>query len=217
MSQATPSLSTPWAPLTADAVAGLLGDTDARWWLSGGAALDRWLGRSIRERENVDVSTTHADLPALLDALPARCSAWVPGEDDALTAIAQLSEDEVPQPVLVFDAEAQAWVLRVNVEDGFARGWLYRRDARLQLPWERAVLDIDGVPTGAPEVQLLWKAFSPRPEDDADKDAVLPHLSEEARAWWEQALLRVHPHSSWTIPIRSPMFPARASWNRRQD
>ena len=89
-------------------------------------------------------------------------------------------------------------------------------DARLQLPWDRAVLDVGGVPTGAPEVQLLWKCFSVRPEDDVDKDAVLPLLSADARAWWEKALLRIHPHSSWTIPVRSPMFPARASWNRPQ-
>ncbi|WP_062318541.1 nucleotidyltransferase domain-containing protein [Demequina maris] len=215
MSPATPSPASPWVPLTAEAVAGLLGSSGARWWLSGGAALDRWLGSPIRERENIDVSTTAADLGALLDALPQTCSAWVP-DGDAVMPIADAAQDAALQPVLVWDDDAAAWVLRINVEDGAPRVWVYRRDARLQLPWERAVLDVDGIPTGAPEVQLVWKCFSPRPEDDADKDAVLPRLSGEARAWWERALLTVHPHSSWTIPVRSPMFPARASWNRPQ-
>ncbi|WP_062466060.1 nucleotidyltransferase domain-containing protein [Demequina maris] len=215
MSPATPSPTSPWAPLTAEAVAELFGSCGARWWLSGGAALDRWLGSPIRERENIDVSTTAADLGALLDALPPTCSAWVP-DSDGVMPIADAAEDAALQPVLVWDDDAAAWVLRVNLEDGAPRVWVYRRDARLQLPWERAVLDVDGIPTGAPEVQLVWKCFSPRPEDDADKDAVLPRLSGEARAWWERALLTVHPHSSWTIPVRSPMFPARASWNRPQ-
>ncbi|MDN4490706.1 hypothetical protein QQX13_07655 [Demequina sp. SYSU T00068] len=214
MSPTTPP-ATPWAPLTPEAVSDLLASTDARWWLSGGVALDRWMGERIRERENIDVSTVPADLPALVAALPASFTAWAT-VDDALVPYAEVPEDADVQPVLVRDDDAGAWVLRVNVEDGAPRAWLYRRDARLQLPWERAVLDVDGIPTGAPEVQLLWKCFSVRPEDDVDKDAVMPHLSEEARAWWEKALLRIHPHSSWTIPVRSPMFPARASWNRPQ-
>jgi hypothetical protein len=76
------------------------------------------------------------------------------------------------------------------------------------------VLDVDGIPTGAPEVQLVWKALRPRPEDDLDKDAVLPELSAEARAWYERSILSVHPHSSWSIQVRSPFAPAKASWNR---
>ncbi len=215
---ATPSLSSPWAPLSAEAVAAMLAPSDARWWLSGGAALDRWVGVPIRPRENIDVSVVPGDLRALVAVLPAARSAWI-AAGDAMLALedAEDAEDDADlQPVLIWDDDARAWVLRVNVEDGAPRAWVYRRDARLQLPWDRAVLDLDGVPTGAPEVQLVWKCFSPRPEDDADKEAVLPLLSDEARAWWERALLTVHPHSSWTIPVRSPMFPARASWNRPQ-
>ncbi|WP_062288445.1 nucleotidyltransferase domain-containing protein [Demequina phytophila] len=215
MSPATPSLSDPWAPLGPSAAAELLGPSGARWWLSGGVALDRWLGAPIRERENIDISTTSADLTVLLAVLPPRYSAWAP-DGDSVMPLADAAEDADLQPVLIRDEATGTWALRVNVEDGAPRVWVYRRDARLQLPWDRAVLDIDGIPTGAPEVQLVWKCFSPRPEDDLDKDAVLPRLSEEARGWWERALLTIHPHSSWTIPVRSPMFPARASWNRPQ-
>lgn len=215
MSPATPSPTGPWAPLTADAVADVLAPSGARWWLAGGAALDRWLGAPIRERENIDVSTTAADLEALIAALPPTYSAWAP-DGDGVMPLADAAEDADLQPVLIRDDAAEAWVLRVNLEDGAPRAWVYRRDARLQLPWDRAVLDIDGIPTGVPEVQLVWKALRPRPEDDVDKDAVLPRLSEEARHWWERAILTIHPHSSWSIPVRSPMFPARASWNRPQ-
>jgi hypothetical protein len=176
-------------------------------------ALDHWLGTSIREHHNTDVSTTAADLPRLVHDIPAPFSAWVPSGDDVIPW-AKADMDADLQPVRIHDDATGAWVLQIDVEDGTDRVWVYRRDPRLQLPWDRAVIDVDGIPTGAPEVQLVWKALRPRPEDDADKDAVLPELSDEARAWWEHAILTIHPHSSWSIHVRSPFAPGKASWNR---
>lgn len=211
-----PTPQTRWEPLTPDAVATLFVPVTARWWLSGGVALDRWLGRPIRARQNIDVSTVPADLDALLSDLPAPLSAWVRDGDDAVKPLSAASEGEDLQPVRIYDADADAWVLQVNVEDGAPKAWLYRRDPRLQVPWDLAVIDVDGIPTGAPELQLLWKALRPRPEDEVDKDAVLPELPEEARARFERDILSIHPHSTWSIHVRSPFAPAKASWNRRK-
>jgi len=210
----SPSHLTEWDPISPRGVADLLEDPGAHWWLSGGAALDRWLGRPIRSRANIDVSTTSRHLSEVVAALPSHCSAWI-ADGDGWLALADAGKDADPQPVLIHDGSADRWVLQVNVEDGNDRVWVYKRDPRLQLPWDRAVLDLDGIPTGAPEVQLVWKALRPRPEDDADKDAVLPELSAGARAWWERAILTIHPHSTWSIHVRSPFAPAKASWNRR--
>lgn len=208
--------ATPWEPIDALAVGELLSTASVRWWLSGGAALDRWLGRPIRPRTNVDVSVVAADLQALVAGLPAGFSAWAPGgdDDDVVIPFADAPPDADLQPVLVRDDARSVWVLQVNAEDGAPRAWVYKRDPRLTLPWDRAVLDLDGVPTGAPEVQLVWKALRPRPEDDVDKDAVVAELDDEARAWYERAILTIHPHSSWSIHVRSPFAPAKASWNR---
>ena len=216
MPSSAPTSATRWEPLDPEGVAELLAGTSARWWLSGGVALERWLGRPIREHPNTDVSTTAHDLAALVENLPAGYSAWAPDDGDGVIPWAAASPDADLQPVRIHDDAAGAWVLQVNVEDGTDRVWVYRRDARLQLPWERAVLDVDGIPTGAPEVQLVFKALRPRPQDDLDKDAVLPELSDEARAWYERAILSIHPHSSWSIHVRSPFAPAKASWNRRR-
>lgn len=202
-----------WRPLDVDGVVRLLQDAPVRWWLSGGAALDRWLGHPIRPRTNIDVSVTAGDLSGLVAALPGGVSAWATvGED--LVPYADAPGDADLQPVLVRDEADGAWILQVNVEDGAPRAWVYKRDPRLQLPWTDAVLDLDGVPTGAPQVQLVWKALRPRPDDDLDKDAVLPTLTPEAVAFYETALLRIHPHSTWSIHVRSPFAPAKASWNR---
>lgn len=204
-----------WEPLTPQAVADALALAPVRWWLSGGVALDRWLGVPIRERTNIDVSVLAGDLAALIESLPDGLSAWVRESDDVVP-FAAAGRDVDLHSVLVGDDATGAWVLRINVEDGTPRAWVYKRDPRLQLPWDRAVHDMDGIPTGAPEVQLVWKALRPRPEDTIDKDAVLPTLAPEALAFYETALLRIHPHSTWAIHVRSPFAPAKASWNRKK-
>lgn len=216
MPSSAPTSATPWEPLDPPSVARLFAAASVRWWISGGVALDRWLGRTIRQRANIDVSVVAADLRALMAGLPAGFSAWAPSEDgDDLVPFADAPNDTDLQPVLIHDDTKNVWVLQVNAEDGAPRAWVYKRDPRLQLPWDRAVRDIDGIPTGAPEVQLVWKALRPRPEDSADKDAVLPELSEDAVSFYETALLRIHPHSTWAIHVRSPFAPAKASWNKK--
>lgn len=216
MPSRTPDATTPWAPLTPRATADLFAGVHARWWISGGVALDLWRGRTIRDRANIDVSTTPADLRVLVESLPANLTAWVPAGGDAWMPWADAPVDADLQPVRIHDERTASWVLQINLEDGTEHAWLYRRDPRLQLPWDRAVLDIDGIPTGAPEVQLTWKALRPRAQDDVDKDAVLPELSDEAQAWFERAILSIHPHSTWSIQVRSPFAPAKPSWNRTQ-
>lgn len=213
MGESTPNEATRWQRLDAADVAELLAPAPVRWWLSGGSAYDQWMGEPLRERDKTTVSLPYAQVAQLVEALPVGTTAWV-SDDDELTAWTDLPEDATYLAVRLYDAQRDAWVLQVNMEDGTADRWVYRRDPRLQLPWERAVLDVDGIPTGAPEVQLIWKAFHPKPEDEADKDIVLPLLSDEARTFWEKAILSIHPHSTWSIHVRSPFAPAKASWNR---
>lgn len=124
----TSSAAITWAPLEPQQVAALLSAAPVRWWLSGGAALDRWLGRSIRPRSNVDVSVVAADLAALVASLPEGFSAWAPaGDHDGLTPFEDAPTDADLQPVLIRDDAAEAWVLQVNAEDGAARAWVYKR------------------------------------------------------------------------------------------
>ena len=213
MGNAVPSATTAWRRLESADVADLLAAAPVRWWLAGGSAFDQWTGHALRERTKTTVSVTYASVGSLLASLPAGMSAWVAVSDELIPWDETGDHADIPA-LRIYDAVTDAWVLQVNIEDGTDDRWVYRRDPRLQLPWERAVLDVDGIPTGAPEVQLVWKALRPKPADEADKDVVLPALSDDARIWWERAILSIHPHSTWSIHVRSPLAPAKASWNR---
>ena len=59
-----------WVPLSVASVSGLFASSSARWWLSGGTALDTWLGRRLREHEDIDVSVWRPDWPALATSMP---------------------------------------------------------------------------------------------------------------------------------------------------
>lgn len=103
----------PWLPLEPAAIAELFAGTEARWWLSGGVALEHWLGRPIRDHDNVDVSTIPTDLQALLADLPEPLRAWGVVEG-RVVPFDELPPDADVQPVLLRDESRDAWVLQVK-------------------------------------------------------------------------------------------------------
>ena len=82
MSTSAPAPHSPWHPLTPAEVTVLLTSTPARWWLSGGAALDHALGRRIRPHPNTDVSVVGEGVVDLVASLPPEYSAWVNTDTD---------------------------------------------------------------------------------------------------------------------------------------
>lgn len=97
-----------------------------------------------------------ADLADYVASLPDGFSAWASadGTDDEVVPFAEAPRDADLQSVLIRDDASDVRVLQINAEDGAPRAWVYKRDARLQLPWDRAV--------------------RPRTEDTVDNYAVLP-------------------------------------------
>ncbi|WP_433652940.1 hypothetical protein ACQP2C_12300 [Micromonospora zamorensis] len=66
------------------------------------------------------------------------------------------------------------------------RAWLgpcecVKRDARVRLPWDRALHGVNGLPYLRPEIALLHKAHLDSPKDRADLAAAV--LDADARTW----------------------------------
>jgi len=64
--------------------------------------------------------------------------------------------------------------------------WVYKRDPRVRLPWDRAAHVVDGVGLLRPEVALLFKAKNDRPKDRADLLAA--QLDPSGRDWLADTL-----------------------------
>ncbi len=172
-----------WHPVSPEEALALLAGLDVPWWLAGGWALDRHLGRQTRAHGDLDVAVLRCHVDAVRRQLvdwdvhladpPGRLRRWVVGE---------------PVPARAHDVWCrrtpdEPWAFQLMLEESDGDEWVYRRDARIRRP----LSDLgDGVLV--PEVQLLYKVDSGTPKDLADVSLVLPSLSPKARGWLDRAL-----------------------------
>lgn len=172
----------PWKPLSLPETIEIFTEATCRWWISGGWALDLHVGRSWRSHEDTDVGLMRREVIGLRSALI--------GWDIHVAAAGRLS------PWLGQELRAELhqnnlwcrrgpdlpWSLDVTIGEGDGDAWVYRRDPRIRIPWEEAVLTtVDDVPYLAPELQLLFKNKQLRPKDEVDAELVIPELSVERR------------------------------------
>ena len=157
-----------------ETVAAIMHATDVVWWLSGGQALDRFLGHVTREHGDIDVSIPRHDLarrhtaprpPRIADRQ--RRAALRPRRGAGAGVGARpLGTRRVGGP----------WRVQINLEPVEGDDWVFRRDPRVRRPLEQVVHDRDSLPRVNPAVQLLWKAKDPLPKDEIDLVNVLPLL-----------------------------------------
>lgn len=181
-----------WRPQ--DAAARLAGVT-APWMVVGGWALDLWLGRETREHEDLEIAILREDFPQVRDAL-AGLDVYAIGDGE----VRALPADEAPPPHRHQNwiAQGQAWRMDIMLEPGDAQTWAYRRNPEFTAPraWMTGTT-ADGIPYLRPHGVLFFKSKAPRPKDEADLKAALPHFDAESRAWIADAIARFEPQSPW--------------------
>ncbi|MFT3710627.1 MAG: hypothetical protein QM817_23630 [Archangium sp.] len=165
-----------------------------RWWVSGGHALELFVGDSWRDHEDVDVGIARSDLPALRTFLEGwELHVAARGELSPWNGEA-LSVATGQNALWCRHAKTQSWELEVLLSEADETHLQYRRDASIKLPWKEAVLtSSDGIPYLAPHLQLLYKTTTPRPRDHEDASAVIPKLSKAERKWLAEKLPGTHP------------------------
>jgi len=184
-----------WDPLSVAALRPLLGSAAARWWISGGVALDLFLGRTTRPHGDLDVSVARPDWPVVAAEL-GRHLQLCPVADGWIDETGELTADRVDS-LWCRPAAGGPWCLQVLLEEVEDDDWVYRRDPRVRLPLGTATGVVEGVPVVDPAVQLLWKSAAPRPQDDADRRLVEPLLGTGRRSWLAAAIALAHPGSPW--------------------
>lgn len=183
-----------WEPLDLSEIARIFEGWPARWWISGGVALELHLGRSWRCHDDSDVSILRDDTPALRRLL----SGW----DIQVAATGTLTPWDGSVPVVQAAqnnmwcrrTQDHPWCLDVTISDGAGESWIYRRDQTLRVPWADAVLlSEQGIPYLAPELQLVFKSKNNRPKDDRDATEVIPALNIKQRDRLRALLPGDHP------------------------
>jgi hypothetical protein len=183
-----------WKPLDLNEVARNFEGWPARWWITGGVALELHLRRSWRSHDDSDVSILREDAAALRRLLV--------GWDIQVAASGILTLWDGSGPVVraaqnnmwCRKAQDHPWCLDVTISDGDQQCWIYRRDPTLRVAWADAVLRSEqGIPYLAPELQLLFKSKNNRTKDDGDAAEVIPALIPERQRWLRGLLPSAHP------------------------
>ena len=180
-------------PALHDAVARMHG-YGRPWAIAGGWAIDLFVGRQTRRHSDIDIATLRSDQAALRAHL-----------GDASVAKVQsgvLSEWRFGETLVLPVHEVHAtWPDGTSIEfllnEGDAERWVFRRDARVWLAFDRAFLRRDGVPYLAPEIALLYKSKDPSVTNRGDLLASVEHMDTDQQRWLRDAILLLNSSHPW--------------------
>lgn len=166
-----------WEPLTVDEAADLFRDAPFRWWTAGGYALELHTARSWRTHADIDISICGSDTGPLRSYL-AEWDIYVAADGVLTPWDGQLLDPAKHQNNLwCRETTDGPWRFDVPVGDGDATEWIYRRDRKIRLPWNEAVISApNGVPYLTPELALLFKSKNLRAKDTLDARETIPTL-----------------------------------------
>lgn len=191
-----------WDAWTPSDVVEILSGVDAPWYVAGGWSVDLFLGGERRSHADLEIAVPKNRFGDLAAALAEYELHVVTGGETK--AVADAADLETTHQTWVYEPLAHAWRLDVFREPSSGDAWVYRRDERIRLSYERLIRRTDdGIPYGSPEVALLFKA--PRAYEAKHRDdfaAALPFLGSGSRAWLVHALELAHPGHAWISELR---------------
>ena len=190
----------PKPPVKPERVFELFKRYEKPWAIAGGWAIDLYLGRETREHHDIEIAVLRRDFADLWEYLvgwqphyinPAHPEEPVPWKD-GIALGAPIHELHTVPPA----ADVRTMEILLNDADG--DDWVYRRDPRIRLPLDRAILrSPEGIPFLAPEIVLLYKSKALREVDRADFVVAQGNLEPAAREWLRQSLELTIPGHGW--------------------
>ena len=190
-----------WAVTEPEEAAALLDGMQAPWWIAGGHAIDLFVGRRLRNHEDLDVGVPRRDQLAVREHLhdwdlrsfryysdPSDLTPWKHGE----------WVNSRDRSVWCRPAANSPWTLEIMLLDMLEDEWIFRHAPAVTLPLARMERRTSsGIPYLAPELALLFKAGVMRPKDEEDFRVALPLMDADARRWLANAILAVNPRHLW--------------------
>ncbi|MFF3689945.1 nucleotidyltransferase domain-containing protein [Streptomyces sp. NPDC002187] len=193
-----------WDPAPLAEVVGMFSGLEAHWWVAGGCAIELAVGRRIRNHGDIDVLLLRRD-QLVVQRVLAGWQWWAADPPGSLRPWA--SGEVLPQGVHDIwcrPAPDEPWRIQVMLDESHSQEWVSRRDPRVRRPISTlGMTSADGVPFLAPEVQLYYKAKTPRPKDEEDFDAVLPVLTDQQRRWLVATITDTHGPHPWVKRLQA--------------
>lgn len=183
-----------------DLVSGELKVYSHPWYISGGWALDLFLGSVHRVHHDIDVVIPRSDQLALQAHMLACGWLFVTPFEKRLEPWPPHMFLELPRhQAHAHRGEAFIDFLLTDIDDQL---WRYRRNPTIIRSRERmSLVTPGGLPFLAPELVLLFKSKNTsgkeRKKDQDDFERVHPHLEAERRAWLYWALAATDPEHPW--------------------
>lgn len=174
-------VASPWSPLPVPVLASLMRGAGFFWCLAGGHAVERVVGHPYRTHDDTDIVVLRPEQLAVQAWLgdwhlsaadpPGMLRPWTIGER---------------LPWRVHDVwgrrvESSGWELQIMIQEADGESWYFRRDDRVNGRIDNLATIVNGLPCLRMDLQLLYKAKSSRPRDEADFQQLLPHLTDEQR------------------------------------
>jgi aminoglycoside-2''-adenylyltransferase len=190
-----------WDPATPSEVHRLFAGVSTSWWLAGGYAIELAVGRPLRDHADIDVLLLRRDQEAVRDAL-AGWELWAADPPGVL----RLWHGDEQLPITVHDiwcrpGPDRPWRIQIMLDESAGGEWLSRRNPSLRRPISTlGRTSADGIRFLAPEIQLFYKAKTPRPKDETDFAAILPHLDTTQRRWLAEAITITYRQHPW-LPL----------------
>jgi len=183
-----------WDPLEPTHVAALFAEASLRWYVAGGRAAR--MGAPARHHEDTDVVVRAEDLDQLRQAL-ADWHLWEASTGSLRPLLPGFAITEGCQQLWARRNAREPWQLDLLL-DRSGDEWVFKRDERIRVPWDRALHTVDGIAYLRPEIALLHKAHLDRPKDR--EDLAVARLDAEARAWLAQILEQLG-HHAWAQQV----------------
>ncbi len=192
-----------WAAWRPEEIACLLANVQTPWYVAGGWAIDLFLGGQRRDHEDLEIAVPYDRFHELAPVLAGYEVFLIGGQPRRAWPLEQAGAASEPEhQARVRDPASGLWRFGIFRERYDGNTWLCRRDARIRLSYDRVVAyTSDGLPYARPEIALLFKGKAPRPKDDDDFAAALPHLTPAARRWLATALALVYPDHRWLADL----------------
>jgi Aminoglycoside-2''-adenylyltransferase len=180
-----------WQACSPEEGAGFLRAAGVPFWISGGWAIDLFLGHETRPHNDLDLTIRRQDqllvqkhlkgwiLEAADPPGSGKLRPWLPGEvlPPAVHNVWCRREGE------------SAWKFELLLCDFRFGRWLYRRNPAIggdeeEFGW----FTEKGLPVIAPEILLLYKSRKPREKDLQDLELCRPFLDSAKLAWLREAV-----------------------------